>query len=207
MMGGLPHARWQSDEQLHLTLRFIGEVDRHQAEDIAAALGQVHFHRFTLALGGLGQFDREGRAESLWVGVRPHDPLRALHKKIDHALSRIGVAGQTRAYLPHITIARFGRAAGPVGGLPRQGGGEAGAAFQVSDFRLYESTLGHGGSSLPPPDCRRLLTTTTSPPATLGSTCNGWRGRCSISATSRRRSIPTSPNRWIGGSRRIHNRP
>ena len=41
-MDGVPQARWQDDEQLHLTLRFIGEVDRPVAEDIAAALGQVH---------------------------------------------------------------------------------------------------------------------------------------------------------------------
>ena len=41
-MGGVPGARWQDDDQLHLTLRFIGEVDRPVAEDIAAALGTIH---------------------------------------------------------------------------------------------------------------------------------------------------------------------
>ncbi|MBV9842788.1 MAG: RNA 2',3'-cyclic phosphodiesterase [Sphingomonadaceae bacterium] len=147
MMGGVPHARWQSDEQLHLTLRFIGEVDHHQATDIAVALGQIHLPRFSLALDGIGQFDRRGRIDALWIGVRPHDPLKALHNKIDQALVRVGLAPETRAYLPHITLARFGRHAGTLGHLPLQAGIAAGVSFEVSDFCLYESVLSHEGSS------------------------------------------------------------
>ena len=77
-MGGVAHARWQSEEQLHLTLRFIGEVDRHQGEDIAAALGAIHHPRFALALDAVGQFDRKGRTDTLWVGVTPQDAVTAL---------------------------------------------------------------------------------------------------------------------------------
>ena len=82
-MGGIPGARWQRDDQLHLTLRFIGEVDRHAGEDIAAALGAIHFPRFALALDGIGQFDRKGRIDSLWAGVTPHDEVARLHAKVD----------------------------------------------------------------------------------------------------------------------------
>ena len=70
-MGGLERARWQSDEQLHLTLRFIGEVDRHQASDVAAALGGVHHPAFTLKLDGYGWFDQKGRIDALWASVAP----------------------------------------------------------------------------------------------------------------------------------------
>src|SRR3546814_1491418 len=48
LMGGIANARWQTEAQLHLTLRFIGEVDRHRAEDVAAALGGIHHRRFEI---------------------------------------------------------------------------------------------------------------------------------------------------------------
>jgi len=144
-MGGIANARWQTDEQLHLTLRFIGEVDRHQAEDIAAALGQVHHPAFTLALDRVGRFDRKGRIDTLWVGAGPAETLQALHNKIDRALVRIGLPPETRAYLPHITIARFGRTAGGIDAFVETASPPALSA-DVTEYCLYESTLGHEGS-------------------------------------------------------------
>lgn len=145
-MGGVARARWQSDEQLHLTLRFIGEVDHHRAEDIAAALGTVHHPRFALALDGIGQFDRKGRVDALWAGVAPQAPLRTLHNKIDQALARVGIAPETRAYLPHITIARFSRGAGPMESVAARSGGITSPEEEISEFALYESQLSHEGA-------------------------------------------------------------
>ena len=98
-MGGISGARWQRDDQLHLTLRFIGEVDRHLAGDIHAALGAVHQPTFEIALNGIGHFERRGWPDAVWAGITPHDPLHALHKKVDAALSRVGVAPDQRAFL------------------------------------------------------------------------------------------------------------
>lgn len=144
-MGGVPGARWQSDDQLHLTLRFIGEVERPCAEDVAAALGAVHHPRFAIALDGVGQFDRRGRVEALWAGVTPHAPLKALHNKVDHALVRLGLPPEGRAYLPHITLARFSRVGGPVSRIPFAAP-PAGGEEEVHEFCLYESTLGGEGA-------------------------------------------------------------
>ena len=69
VMGGVSGARWQSDDQLHLTLRFIGEVEAHVAEDVAAALGSVHHSRFEIALDRIGSFERRGQPEVIWAGV------------------------------------------------------------------------------------------------------------------------------------------
>ncbi len=146
-MGGVPGARWQGDEQLHLTLRFIGEVDRHTAEDVAAALGSVHHPRFALALNGIGQFDRGGRVDALWAGVTPHDQVTALHNKVDQALSRIGIAPDTRAFLPHITIARFSRKATPVDPGLKSCRRPVGRTPGNEGFRLYESHLGSEGAA------------------------------------------------------------
>ena len=146
MMGGIIHARWQTADQLHLTLRFIGEVDRHQAEDIAAALGSVHHPAFTLALEGLGQFDRKGRIDTLWVGAGPQEPLRLLHNKVDRALARVGIAPDNRAFLPHITIARFGRNAGNPGDF-MESVPVPPISAEIAEFCLYESNLGSEGST------------------------------------------------------------
>lgn len=146
-MGGIAGARWQDDDQLHLTLRFIGTVDPHRAEDVAAALAGVRHPRFAIALNGMGRFDRDGRIDSLWAAVTPHDGLSALHRKIGQALGRVGIPPDKRAYLPHITIARFGRgAAGAIDPTLAETAGLATALCEIDAFCLYESHLGRAGS-------------------------------------------------------------
>lgn len=140
-MGGISGARWQSDAQLHLTLRFIGEVDRHLAGDIHAALGSVHQPPFELALNGIGHFDRRGYPDAVWVGVAPHEQVKALHHKVDSALQRVGLPPDERAFLPHITIARLNRNAGPIGNLLEEAGGLSSPPFTVDSFALFESNL------------------------------------------------------------------
>lgn len=146
LMGGVLNARWQDDAQLHLTLRFIGEVDRHRAQDVAASLASVHAPRFDLALHGAGHFGQSGRHETLWIGVAPHDALAALHKKVDQACRRIGLPSEGRAYLPHITVARLGRGAGPIEPFLAAASATSSVPFTIDSFCLYESDLGSGGS-------------------------------------------------------------
>ena len=145
-MGGVGGARWQGEDQLHLTLRFIGEVDRHQAGDVHAALGAVHYAPFGLALAGVGAFDRRGEPTVLWAAVAPHEPLKALHKKVDQALARIGLEPEGRAYAPHITLARLPRGAAPVGAFLHAAGPLSSPPFTVEDFCLFESRLTPDGA-------------------------------------------------------------
>jgi 2'-5' RNA ligase len=146
LMGGVAGARWQSEAQLHLTLRFIGEVDHHRADDIAAALESLHHPRFELALSGAGAFDRRGQVNALWAGVTPQEPVHTLHKKVDQAVSRAGLPAEHRAYHPHITLARFGRDAGALDGFMDRHGGLSSLPFAIDDFCLYESQLTRDGS-------------------------------------------------------------
>lgn len=146
LMGGVSAARWQTDEQLHLTLRFIGEVDRHQANDVAAALTSIHHPRFELALSGAGTFDKRGQVNALWAGVTPHDDVHRLHKKVDQTVTRTGIAPEHRAYHPHITLARLNRGSGDLGAFVSRHGGLSSAAFAVDDFCLYESRLTRDGA-------------------------------------------------------------
>lgn len=146
LMGGIPGARWQEDDQLHCTLRFIGDVDRHAAEDIAVALSGVRFPAFEIALDGVGEFDSRGRPNAVWAGLRPHDALAALHHKVDQAIVRAGQAPERRAYLPHITLARMNASAGTTDRFLEAHAGLASAPFPVEHFLLYESTLGGEGA-------------------------------------------------------------
>ena len=140
-MGGVSGARWQSDDQLHLTVRFIGEVDRHQARDVGAALGAIHHPRFEISLAGINTFARRGQPETIWAGVAPHEPLKRLHEKVDRAVERVGFPPEQRTYTPHITLARLKRSSGSVGHLLEQSGGLRSEPFLVDSFSLYESKL------------------------------------------------------------------
>lgn len=146
VMGGVNGARWQSDDQLHLTLRFIGEVEAHVAEDVAAALASVHHPRFEISLHRIGSFERRGQPEVLWAGVTPHEQLKSLHKKVDLACQRAGLPPEGRAYSPHITLARLKRGAGPIVGLMESSGGLSSEPFPVDSFCLYESQLTPDGA-------------------------------------------------------------
>lgn len=136
---------WQDDEQLHVTLRFIGEVERPLAEDIGTALATLHAPAFALALAGVGWFDQGARG-ALFARIAPPEPLAALHKKIDRLLVPLGLPPEGRAYLPHITLARRRRAAlAPAPWLERHAA-LASPPAEVNHLMLYESHLGRAGA-------------------------------------------------------------
>lgn len=141
-MGGVRGARWQDDDQLHLTLRFIGEVDRPAAEDVALALGSVRMRTFEAVIRGVGAFEHRGRPETIWAGVHPVDALKSLHSKIDRACVRAGLEPERRAFVPHITLARLGRDSGSIAALLEREGGAVGPGFTVDGFGLFESRRG-----------------------------------------------------------------
>lgn len=142
MMGGVQGARWQDEDQLHITLRYIGEVTTPVAEDVALALSAVRAAPLTLRLDGVGSFSRDRRPSALWAGIAPTHAITALHRKIDNALVRIGLPSEGRAYLPHITLARLNRSSGPIDTFLSTKAGLAGDPFEIAHFQLFESHLG-----------------------------------------------------------------
>lgn len=149
-MEGLDVARWQGDEQLHLTLRFIGAVETPLANDLAAALEQVSAEPFDLALEGAGQFDKKGRTHTLWAGVSPSPGLLALQRKVEQACQRCGLEPEHRRYAPHITVARMSAATALVEPWLAQYRQLVSPPWQVDEFRLYESTLSGSGAHYEP---------------------------------------------------------
>ena len=103
---GMSGARWVDPGNLHLTLRFIGEVGEDVAADIDDALGRLRARRFTLQLAGTGMFGGD-RPRALWVGVERESELVSLRGKIEQALIRIGLEPEPRKFAPHVTLARL----------------------------------------------------------------------------------------------------
>ncbi|MCM8730651.1 RNA 2',3'-cyclic phosphodiesterase [Hephaestia sp. MAHUQ-44] len=152
-MGGVQRAHWQDDDQIHLTLRFIGAVDRPVAEDVVAALDAVHAPAISATISGVGCFETRGRTDALWAGLAPNDPLAALHTKVDHALVRTGLEPERRACRPHITLARLPRSATDTPDIVRfldRYAGLASAPFAFTHLTLFESHLGHDGARYTP---------------------------------------------------------
>lgn len=144
--GGVERARWQDEDQLHLTLRFVGEVGRHAAEDLADALASVDAPGFELAVRGVGHFERKGRATALWAALAPSPQLERLVRKVEQACRAEGLPAETRRFTPHVTLARLSAGAVGAGEWLARHGNLAAPAWPVGSFRLYESRMGSGGS-------------------------------------------------------------
>ena len=145
-MDDSPELRWVSDDNLHLTLRFIGEVERPLADDIAAALERVRAPAFELRVAGIGQFaQRHGGA--LWAGVEPKEPVAALAARVERACQSAGLEPERRAFHPHVTVARWNRQNRALADsfIERNRGLDAGR-FTVDRFTLYESRLSRHGA-------------------------------------------------------------
>ena len=103
----LQGARWVPPENYHITLRFIGEVAAHQAEEIDLALSILKARGFSLSLTGVGTFEKAGRPVALWVGVERNPQLDLLQSKIETACQRTGFEPERRRFIPHVTLARL----------------------------------------------------------------------------------------------------
>jgi 2'-5' RNA ligase len=141
-----PEFRWQSDDQLHITLRFIGEVERPVATDLADALGKLCAEAFSIRVKGVGRFEQRN-AGVLWAGVEPKEPLAAMAAKIERLCQQVGLEPERRAFHPHITLARWkGRRSREIANFLERNRGLASDPFQVREFTLFESRLSRHGA-------------------------------------------------------------
>ncbi len=149
LQSALPNARWVDPDGMHLTLRFIGDLDPRQAEDVDDVLSGVSGRPFALRLKGLGTFGRPLR--SLWVGAEPNAALSALAEKVDAALGRLRLDMDKRKFTPHVTLARFREPPGPALESYMQTHGDfALDPIPVTVFTLFSSFRSHDGAEYTP---------------------------------------------------------
>jgi RNA 2',3'-cyclic 3'-phosphodiesterase len=105
---------WVPPDRMHLTVRFIGEVDDEKAVLVGKALAApLAVAPFTLALCGVGTFPRSGTPRVIWVGVtRGRDGVLAIEAEVTARLTPLGIPEENRAYSPHLTLARVREPAG-----------------------------------------------------------------------------------------------
>ena len=138
--------RWQTDEQLHLTLRFVGEVERPLANDLADELSRIRSEPFDLRIAGVGRFEQRNSG-ALWAGVEPKPPLAALAAKVERVCQQVGLEPERRAFHPHITLARWkGRRTREVQAWLDRTRGLSSEPFAVDAFTLFESRLSKHGA-------------------------------------------------------------
>ncbi|MCW5771832.1 MAG: RNA 2',3'-cyclic phosphodiesterase [Rhodospirillaceae bacterium] len=104
---GIPGAAWVPGENMHITLRFLGEVSNAEAADIDDALMSVRAPAFDMTLEGVGHFGSLRQTRSLWAGVARNPALQHLRDKVESALVRFGRPPESRKFVPHVTLARF----------------------------------------------------------------------------------------------------
>jgi len=147
MFFGIPGARWVALDQLHLTVRFIGDVDGTLFHDIINILEEVNIPPFDLQLKGVGHFPPRGAPRVLWVGLDKSGLLQLLRNKIDTTLLKIGLKHEKRKFSPHITLARLKNThLQKVANFLSGNGLFSQEPFQVDDFKLYSSTLNRKGA-------------------------------------------------------------
>jgi len=147
MCSGIPGARWVDPENLHITLRFIGEVDESTAEEINFNLSHIEAPAFDLELQGLNTFGQGHKAHALWIGVSPTPELAHLQHKVDTANMRAGQPPEGRKFTPHVTLARLIKPeAGRLQSFIEGNNLFKAGPFTVDQFTLFESQTGKGGS-------------------------------------------------------------
>jgi 2'-5' RNA ligase len=144
---GLPGARWAPPEQMHLTLRFIGDVDGSVLTLVREALLEVRAEEFCLQLEGIGFFPPRGSPKVVWVGIRNSEQLLRLRNRIESVLVRAGLEPEGRKFSPHITLARLKNTPpSRIGAYLAQHGLFGTEEFRVSEFLLYSSVLNSRGA-------------------------------------------------------------
>ena len=146
LRGQIPDARWVPAETMHITLRFIGELNEGLAADIEDALTGVEAPVFDATVRGVGRFDSRGRVRSLWAGVDRDREIKDLHARIETACRHAGLAPEGRKFHPHVTLARCrGGRLERVASFLAEHGAFAAPSFAVDSFGLYSSALGRAG--------------------------------------------------------------
>ncbi|MFO1014770.1 MAG: RNA 2',3'-cyclic phosphodiesterase [Caulobacteraceae bacterium] len=144
---GLESAAWRPREAFHITLRFFGDVAENVGADIESALVPVTGAPLTLGLTGVGAFGEGRDIHAVWAGVDEQAPLTQLHNRCEAAARKAGLAADTRAYRPHVTLAYLKRPdPAEVAEWIQDNNLLKSPPFTVSSFGLYSSHVTRDGS-------------------------------------------------------------
>jgi 2'-5' RNA ligase len=144
-----PTFRWTPVSNLHLTVRFIGSIERETVDRIADRIGAVALEGFEVALGDLGTFKRGRLVRVVWIGLRSGgEAASTLAARVEAECVRAGLVGEARAFQAHLTLARARQRDGsmlpPLPPLPKLG------PWRATQLVLYSSQLSRTGAVYEP---------------------------------------------------------
>lgn len=151
LRGSMPDVRWTKAGNIHLTLKFLGDVQVSRLDAIGEALGDVarQFSPFDMNLTGIGAFPNSRKPRIVWVGIEQGaDELVSIATQIEGSMKRLGFPPEKRPFRPHLTIGRIRHLEHPVvmtDSLDRSEVGELGR-FTVQKLSFIKSQLDPGGS-------------------------------------------------------------
>lgn len=151
---GFKGVSWVRPESIHLTLKFLGEIDDAKVRAVAAELKKAPsgIGPFKVELEGVGCFPNGRAPRVVWAGIRQNAELARLQKSVEERLSSIGFEPEDRPFTPHLTLCRIKSAADgrTLGKLISEAVPEAKAAFTVSSFAFIKSVLKPSGAEYTP---------------------------------------------------------
>jgi len=144
----LPGLRWLPEEQFHLTLSFLGNVDTPAEEQLREALLKVRVPPFFLPLFGVGVFSVHGQPSVVWAGVgKGHPHLFLLHRRIQDAVLQAGLEPDLKPFHPHVTVGRAkGVSRQTIQPFVRRYSEAEFGLFEVKGFALFSSVLSPAGA-------------------------------------------------------------
>ena len=146
----IPTARWVNVENMHLTLRFIGEVDDAKVDPLKSQLVSVESPSFDLSVFGVGQFPKNPRKPPrvLWVGFKEQPLLMQLQRQIETQIRSLKYPADKKPFSPHLTLARL-KSPKPVreaSKFQERYHSLKLDPFRVEEFHLYSSELSPTGA-------------------------------------------------------------
>ena len=144
-----PQVKWVHPENMHLTLKFLGETDSSKLSAMQAALTAIRSSQpINLHFRGLGFFPNAKRARVFWAGMEASPNLPALAAEIDQAMHRLGFPLEDRPFSPHLTLARFQPPGLPpkLAAAAQEDASHEFGSLVAREFQLIESKLKPAGA-------------------------------------------------------------
>jgi 2'-5' RNA ligase len=153
MRGAAPQAKWVRAENLHVTLKFLGETDAAKLQAVRNGLASIRSAGpVTLEFRGLGFFPHEKRPRVFWVGIEASGNLKGLAQDIEHGMHKLGFPLEDRPFAPHLTLARFNPRGLPPRLMPatKENASRNFGTFSTREVHLIESKLKPTGAEYTP---------------------------------------------------------
>jgi 2'-5' RNA ligase len=147
-----PAARWVRPEGIHVTLKFIGEVNQDRVGPIQAALERIHSDApVELHFHGTGFFPNERRPRVFWVGIEASPNLTQIASEVESQLEPLGIPRESREFRPHLTLARIeeSRDIDKLRTALQEAGPQEFGTIRTFEMYLYESKISRGGAQYP----------------------------------------------------------